>query len=573
MVQLKIFIGTATCGIASGALDTLKELKIHFTDSKIIEVGCIGSCYLEPIVSIEKNSEIYFYQNMTEDKIKQFSEEIKLNNLENKYLMSKASELKNHEFFSRQIKRVSKNCGYIDPKSLEDYKKSGGIRPLEDALKLKPEEIIDIVLKSGLRGRGGAGFSTGLKWSFIAKKDGMKYLICNADEGDPGAFMNRSLMEGDPFRIIEGMIIAAHATGAKKGFVYVRAEKPLAAKRMQESVIKLKEEKLLGKNILGTGLDFDIEVRMGAGAYVCGEETALIKSIMGKRGMPRLKPPYPADSGIDGLPTSVNNVETFAQVTTLFEIGLDEFIKYGTEKSKGTKTFSLTGKVKRQGMIEVPLGTSLREIIEDIGGSKDFTAAQVGGPSGGCIPRSEADVAVDYESLKIKGAHMGSGGIVVTDKDNSIVSLSRFFLSFTQSESCGKCTPCREGTRRMLEILAKIEDGKGVPEDIENLFELALAVQDSSLCGLGQAAPNPVLSSLRYFKDEYEAYIKKSFNYEVTHECIDCKKCIEVCPKNAIIEDENNKVAHILQDKCIHCGACMKVCPTHAIIRRPEIKK
>lgn len=580
MISGKILIGTATCGIASGAQKSLDKIKLITKNLEIVEVGCIGSCYLEPIIGYEYNDEIYLYKNITEDKVEKLISYLNQNNLTNELLLSKKSELNNHEFFRKQTKRVSKNCGYIDPESINDYVKSGGLIPLNNALKLSPQDLIEYVKNSGIRGRGGAGFLTGQKWSFIAKKQGIKFLVINADEGDPGAFMNRSLMEGDPFRILEGMIIAAYATGATKGIVYVRAEKPLAAKRMKNAVIKLRRDKYLGQNILNKGFSFDIEVRLGAGAFVCGEETALINSIMGERGMPRLRPPYPADSGIDNHPTNVNNVETYAQITTLFELGLAEFIKLGTPLSKGTKTFSITGKVRRQGMIEVPLGTSLKEIIFDIAGGteKKFKAAQIGGPSGGCLPLAELDVPVDYESLRTKGTHIGSGGIVVIDEDNSMISLAKFFLNFTQQESCGKCTPCREGTKRMFEILEKIEDGKATKIDIDNLIELSNVVTDTALCGLGQASSNPILSTLRYFKPEYDAYLQKSFEYFIMEDsCTFCKKCITSCPVKIILEQKHTKldkkIAFINQDKCIHCGVCFKVCPTHAILKKPRVIK
>lgn len=571
----KIIIGTATCGVASGAVKTLEKIKSIEKNIEIIEVGCIGACYLEPIVGYEIDNEVYLYKKISEDEVSHLLKHLKNKDYNNEFLLSKKSELNNHEYFSKQTKVVSKNCGFIDPESVSAYKKVGGLNPLTEALKLEPSKVMEEVKNAGIRGRGGAGFLTGVKWGFFAKHTGAKYLVCNADEGDPGAFMNRALMEGDPFRIIEGMIIAAYATGATKGYVYVRAEKPLAAKRIQNAIIRLRRDNYLGQNILGKNFSFDIEVRLGAGAFVCGEETALINSIMGERGMPRLRPPYPADSGIDGVPTNVNNVETYAQVTTLFGMGITEYTKLGTDKSKGTKTFSVTGKVKRQGMIEVPLGTSLKVIIMDIAGGteKEFKAAQIGGPSGGCLPLAELDVPMDYESLNAKGTHIGSGGIVITDEDNSMVSLARYFLNFTQSESCGKCTPCREGTKRMLEILEKIEAGKASKKDIENLTELANVVTDTSLCGLGQASSNPVLSTLRYFKDEYDAYLKRSFKFEVIDGCTNCKKCIHACPVKTIIEDKHKKVAFIVQDKCIHCGACEKVCPTHAIIKKPWIKE
>jgi NADH:ubiquinone oxidoreductase subunit F (NADH-binding)/(2Fe-2S) ferredoxin/NAD-dependent dihydropyrimidine dehydrogenase PreA subunit len=486
-------------------------------------------------------------------------------------------------FYQKQKRVVLQNCGYINPERIEEYIARGGYSALAKVLgEMTPEEVIAEVKKSGLRGRGGAGFPTGLKWEFCRKAAGEpKYVVCNGDEGDPGAFMDRSIMEGDPHRVLEGMIIGAYAIGASEGYIYVRAEYPLAVKRLRIAMKQAEELGLLGDNILGSSFSFRIHIKEGAGAFVCGEETALMASIMGQRGMPRPRPPFPANQGLWDKPTNINNVETWANIPDIILKGGDWFASMGTEKSKGTKVFALTGKVRNTGLVEVPMGITLREIIFDIGGGipggKKFKAVQIGGPSGGCLPESQLDLPVDYESLTGAGAIMGSGGLVVMDEDTCIVDVARFFLNFTRSESCGKCTPCREGIKRMLEILDRIVGGEGKMEDLDLLERTALVVKQSALCGLGQTAPNPILSTLRYFRDEYVAHIQDKrcpagvcaalLVYRIKPElCRGCTACTKVCPVGAI-SGTRKEVHFIDPDKCIKCGACMERCPFGAIVR------
>ncbi len=481
----------------------------------------------------------------------------------------------------KEIRVVLKNVGKIDPENIEDYIICDGYEALAQALtEMTPEEVIAELQVSGLRGRGGAGFPTWLKWSFARKADGdKKYLICNGDEGDPGAFMNRRVLEGDPHAVIEGMVIAAYAIGAQQGYFYVRAEYPIAIHTLRVAIQQARDYGLLGKDIFSSGFDFDLEIRMGAGAFVCGEETALMQSIEGERGMPRTRPPFPAVSGLWGCPTNINNVETYANVPQIIRKGGAWFASMGTEKSKGTKTFAIAGKVKRTGLIEVPLGITLREIVYDIGGGilndKKFKAVQTGGPMGGCIPEQYLDLPVDYETLASVGSIMGSGGFVVMDEDTCMVDIARFFMEFTQDESCGKCTPCRVGTRRMLEILDNICEGKGQPGDIERLETLAGYVTAGSLCGLGQGAPNPVLSTIQHFRDEYEAHIydkkcpakvcKGLIEYIIDADaCIGCTRCARNCPVNAITGKP--KEVHVIDpEACIRCGICKQVCPVEAV--------
>jgi len=482
------------------------------------------------------------------------------------------------DFYRKQQRIVLRNCGRINPERIEDYLARGGYNSLKKVLsEMTPEEVIAEVKGSGLRGRGGAGFPTGMKWEFCRKADGApKYLICNADEGDPGAFMDRSTMEGDPHTVLEGMAIAAYAIGATEGYIYIRAEYPLAVSRLYIALKQAEEKGYLGENILGSKLSFKIHVKEGAGAFVCGEETAMMASIEGKRGMPRTRPPFPANSGLWGKPTNINNVKTLATLPVIIERGADWYWQIGTEKSKGTAVFALTGKIANSGLIEVPMGITLREIIYGIGGGipngKEFKAVQTGGPSGGFLPQSQLDLPVSYEELGQAGSIMGSGGMVVMDEDNCIVEMARFFLSFTQDESCGKCVPCRLGTKQMLDILDNITKGKGKPEDIELLEELAVDVKAGSLCALGGTAPNPVLTSIRYFRDEYVAHIDdkrcpaKSCSalvsyYILPDKCQGCGICIRACPADAIIGDK--RMVHIIdQDKCTVCGTCLTVCPS-----------
>lgn len=481
-------------------------------------------------------------------------------------------------FYKGQMRLILRNCGKINPEKIDDAIKAGVYRALRKALfEMKPEEVIEEIKRSGLRGRGGAGFPTGKKWEATRKAPGKeKYIICNGDEGDPGAFMDRSILEADPHSVIEGMIIAAYAIGASHGFVYVRAEYPLAVKRLRKAINDARERGFLGRKILGKkGFNFDIEIMEGAGAFVCGEETALIASLEGRRGMPRTRPPYPAEFGYNGKPTNINNVKTYASVPVIIEKGADFYSSIGTETSKGTMVFALTGKINNSGLIEVPMGITLRKIIYEIGGGipkgKKFKAAQTGGPSGGCVPEAFLDTPIDYESLTQAGSMMGSGGIIIADEDTCMVDFARYFLDFTQKESCGKCVPCRVGTRHMFEILDKITKGKGNSGDIELLENLAHVVKSTSLCGLGQTAPNPVLTTIKYFRDEYEAHIRGKecpakvckdliSYYIVPEKCVGCLLCLKNCPTGAI-KGELKKIHVIDEDKCVKCGACYDVCP------------
>ncbi|MDI3538244.1 MAG: NADH-quinone oxidoreductase subunit [Bacillota bacterium] len=567
-----------------------KELLAKGLDKevKVVTTGCHGLCEMGPLVIVYPEGTMYTH--VTPDDVPDIvNEHLYKGRIVERLLYKeplteeKVPHYGDLPFYQKQKRVVLQNCGYINPERIEEYIARGGYSALAKVLgEMTPEEVIAEVKKSGLRGRGGAGFPTGLKWEFCRKAAGEpKYVVCNGDEGDPGAFMDRSIMEGDPHRVLEGMIIGAYAIGASEGYIYVRAEYPLAVKRLRIAMKQAEELGLLGDNILGSSFSFRIHIKEGAGAFVCGEETALMASIMGQRGMPRPRPPFPANQGLWDKPTNINNVETWANIPDIILKGGDWFASMGTEKSKGTKVFALTGKVRNTGLVEVPMGITLREIIFDIGGGipggKKFKAVQIGGPSGGCLPESQLDLPVDYESLTGAGAIMGSGGLVVMDEDTCIVDVARFFLNFTRSESCGKCTPCREGIKRMLEILDRIVGGEGKMEDLDLLERTALVVKQSALCGLGQTAPNPILSTLRYFRDEYVAHIQDKrcpagvcaalLVYRIKPElCRGCTACTKVCPVGAI-SGTRKEVHFIDPDKCIKCGACMERCPFGAIVR------
>jgi NADH:ubiquinone oxidoreductase subunit F (NADH-binding)/(2Fe-2S) ferredoxin/Pyruvate/2-oxoacid:ferredoxin oxidoreductase delta subunit len=552
----------------------------------LVETGCHGMCEMGPIVVIYPEGA--FYCRVAPEDVPEIVEEhLYKGRLVERLLytvpsdMTKVPHYKDIPFYSKQYRVVLRNCGYINPEHIEEYIARDGYQALAKALlEMTPEKTLEEVKKSGLRGRGGAGFPTGLKWEFARKAVGdKKYIICNADEGDPGAFMDRSVLEGDPHTLIEGMLIGAYAIGADEGYIYCRAEYPLAIKRLKNAIAQAEEFGLIGDNIMGTDFSFHLHIKEGAGAFVCGEETALMASIEGKRGMPTPRPPFPAQAGLWGKPTNINNVETWANVPQIILNGSDWFSAIGTEKSKGTKVFALTGKVKNTGLIEVPMGITIREVVFELGGGilddKGFKAVQIGGPSGGCLTKEHLDLPVDYESLTAAGAIMGSGGLVVMDEDTCMVDVAKFFLEFTQRESCGKCVPCREGTKQMLLLLEKITKGEGTMEDLETLEELAHMVQRMSLCGLGQTAPNPVLTTLRYFRDEYEAHIgdKKCpakvcpdlITYTIDPEaCRKCGLCARNCPVGCISGDRQTPY-EIDQERCIKCGTCLEVCPFNAV--------
>lgn len=550
--------------------------------------GCFGFCEKGPIVKVSPDN--IFYVHVAPEDAKEIVENHLVNNKVVDRLLyeepaSKEKVKKQNEmsFYKKQMRVALRNCGLINPEIIEEYIAADGYIALGKVLtEMSQDEVINEMIKSGLRGRGGGGFLTGQKWLFAKRNEAdQKYIICNADEGDPGAFMDRSILEGDPNSIIEAMAIAGYAIGASNGCVYIRAEYPLAIERLRTAIYQARECGLLGKNILGTGFDFDIKIKYGAGAFVCGEETALIHSIEGNRGEPTIKPPFPAQRGLWEKPTCVNNVETLANIPPILIKGAQWYSSLGTKTSKGTKVFALAGKINNVGLVEVPMGTSLREIIYDIGGGikkgRQFKAVQTGGPSGGCIPASELDTAIDYESLTAIGSMMGSGGMIVMDEDICMIDIAKFYLEFTVDESCGKCSPCRLGNNRLLEILTGITEGKGTEEDLYELKQLAKVIKDTSLCGLGQTAPNPVLSTMKFFMDEYEAHVKEKrcpagvcqalLQYVITDKCIGCTKCARNCPVSCI----NGKVKekHVInQEKCIKCGACQSNCPINAIIKK-----
>lgn len=590
MSQTKIIVGLGSCGLAAGAGKVYDELlRIREADNLDFELkktSCIGMCFKEPLVEIIDDSGNYLYGEVDVKKADEIIEKHIVNFTPvNEYLVkSDKAETKFADYFDGQVKIALRNCGCMDPENIDEYESRGGYESLKKIAneKIGVQDVIKSILDSGLRGRGGGGFPTGLKWKFANNnRSKEKYIICNADEGDPGAFMDRSVLEGDPHSVLEGMIIGAYAIGASDGVIYCRAEYPLAIKRLNIAIGQARERGYLGKDILGIeGFDFDMYIKEGAGAFVCGEETALIASVEGERGMPRKRPPFPAVSGLWKKPTNINNVETYANIPWIILNGAEAYAKYGTEKSKGTKVFALTGKIKYGGLVEVPMGITIKDIIYKLGGGiiddKKFKAVQLGGPSGGCIPEYLSHTIVDYDSVNATGAIMGSGGMVVMDETTCMVDVARFFLEFTCKESCGKCTFCRVGTKRMLEILTRITEGEGKEGDIEKLEELAYQIKDGSLCGLGQTAPNPVLTTIKYFRDEYEAHIrdkkcpavycKKLLTYEIVEDkCTGCMVCKRGCPTQAITGEK--KVPHFIhQDLCIQCGDCYSKCKFDSII-------
>jgi len=589
-----IFLGSATCGRSAGAheiervlLERASELSV---ECRIVHTGCMGLCYAEPMVTVfngDTRGAIYgpvnrrlakrIIQELADGE--EFSAIGSLNVAFNGDSFEPSYSI---DFMEKQSRRILRRCGLIDPENINHYLATGGYRGLLRALEMEPEDIIEEVKDSGLRGRGGAGFPTWLKWSLCRQEESdVKYLVCNADEGDPGAFMNRSLIEGDPHSLLEGILIASYAVGAEEAYIYCRAEYPLALERLRTAMSDLRDLGLLGEDILDSGFSLDIRIKEGAGAFVCGEETALIASIEGKRGMPRTRPPFPTTSGLWGKPTVINNVETLAAVSMIMQHGPEYFNNLGTEGSPGTKTFSLVGDVRRTGLIEVPLGTSLREVIHDIGGGVrdgELKAVQIGGPSGGCLPAELVDTGIDYDSLTSAGAIMGSGGLVVLSDHTCMVELARYFLEFTQRESCGKCVPCRVGTRQMLMILNDIVEGSGREEDPEILRDIAETVRAASLCGLGQTSPNPVLTTLRYFENEYRDHINgkctaascsQLMHYLIEPEkCDGCMACLKTCPADAI-EGSKDEVHVIDQESCLKCGSCLDTCKRDAVLRVP----
>ncbi len=601
-----VFVGTATCGLGAGAGQTLEVARAWLddagVDADVVEVGCIGICCEEPIMDVQLPGRARLsFGKVTPDRVADVLQGVLSGSPPDQLILGQmvvneitawpgVPRLWEHPFFEHQTRRVLANCGLADPSSLEEYLARGGFRALAETIhRLTPAQVCDVVEASGLRGRGGGGFPTGRKWRFALQTPAeQKFLVCNADEGDPGAFMDRAVIEGDPYRLVEGLALAAYGIGATKAYVYIRAEYPLAVARLRHAIEQAYDAGLLGHDVLGSGMELDVLIKTGAGAFVCGEETALIHSVEGKRGMPRPRPPYPAIEGLFGFPTVINNVETLANLPDILPDRAERFAALGTEGSKGTKVFALSGKVARTGLVEVRMGTTLREIVFDIGGGvpggRRFKAVQIGGPSGGCVPEERLDIEVDYESLGSVGAMMGSGGLVVLDQDTCMVDVALFFMDFIQRESCGKCIPCREGTRQMLEVLESITRSRGAeaPEQalermrgLMQLEELAKVIKDSALCGLGQTAANPVLSTLRWFREEYEAHVferrcpagvcKGLRRFEIDPDrCTGCTLCARKCPAGAIMGTRRSP-HYIVPDKCIACGQCLEVCRFDAI--------
>ncbi|MBW1998026.1 MAG: NADH-quinone oxidoreductase subunit NuoF [Deltaproteobacteria bacterium] len=592
----RILIGAATCGRAAGALEVeeafRQELSARSIEADVYEVGDLGICYAEPLVEIGlPDGRRIMYKDVNEKTVNELIEslivkgdprpDLALCNMGERPIQG-IPDFMELPMMKKQVRIVLRNCGMIDPTNINHYIARGGYSGLVRALNMSPRDVIEEIKSSGLRGRGGAGFPTGVKWGFARdEKAHVKYIICNADEGDPGAFMDRAVLESDPHAVLEGLAIGAYAIGAIVAYVYIRAEYPLAIQRLELAIKQMKELGLLGSNILDEGFDLDIRIKQGAGAFVCGEETALIRSIEGKRGMPRPRPPFPAQSGLNSNPTIINNVETLANVSEILRRGAGWFARHGSESSKGTKTFALAGKIRRTGLIEVPMGITLRDIIFEVGGgildNKEFKAVQTGGPSGGCIPAKFLDMKVDYEQLARVGSIMGSGGMIVMDEDSCMVDIAKYFLTFTENESCGKCTPCRMGTQHLLSILKEISEGKGKPEHLHHLETLGKTVKNTSLCGLGQTAPNPALTTLKYFPEEYKAHIyehccpalvcKAMLTFRVdTEACKLCELCKKECPVNAIKGSKKAREDFVInQEKCIRCGMCFSVCPFKAV--------
>ncbi|MFH1336819.1 MAG: NADH-ubiquinone oxidoreductase-F iron-sulfur binding region domain-containing protein [Candidatus Zixiibacteriota bacterium] len=590
-----IYVGTASCGRAAGAMGILESVQQTLGENRlkaqIVQVGCIGPCYLEPLMDVTLPGRPRIsYANLNPEKARKIIESYLIQDDPQTQLAVGHFGDQNLPFtngiprffdlpmLKPQVRVVLRNCGFIDPEEIDHYLANDGYTGIMNAFKLGPQQVISQVKEAGLRGRGGAGFPTYKKWEICRSSPAKtKYMICNADEGDPGAFMNRSLIEGDPHSVLEGMLIAAYAIGASHGYIYIREEYPLAVERLRKAITQMRAYGLLGKNIQGWGFDFDISIKEGAGAFVCGEETALIASIEGKRGMPRSRPPFPAVAGLFGMPTIINNVETLGTLPNILRNGVSWYKQYGTQGNYGTKTFSLVGKIRRSGLIEVPLGMTLKKIIFEIGGGsrKPFKAVQTGGPSGGCLSEEFLDTPIDYESLTAAGSIMGSGGLIVMDEDTCVVDVTRYFLDFTQKESCGKCSPCRVGTRHMVEILERICRGEGQPEDLTKLQALSETVKRGSLCGLGQTAPNPVLTTLRYFRPEYLMHVTEKFcpatvcreliEYRViAGKCTGCQRCVSVCPTGAIT-GPRAEPHNLDPTKCIKCRACYEICRFDAI--------